>query len=66
MRTPVMNVCYKRNNFFFIGDALRSVLAGGTIHFTNPAIHALKDFIACIDVNYREIIFDLVHKTLGQ
>ena len=41
---------HKRNNFFFIGDALRALLTGGKVHFSSPSLASLKSFIECTDV----------------
>lgn len=44
-RAKIMNVVRKRNNFFFVGDALRAVLTGGKVHFSNQSLAAFKAFI---------------------
>lgn len=36
---------HERNNFFFLGDALRSLLTGGKVPFSSPSLEGLKNFI---------------------
>lgn len=43
----VLGVKEKRNNFFYLGAYLRALLSGGKVHFTNPGVKNLKDFIEC-------------------
>lgn len=45
-----MDVGPKRNNFFYIGAYLRAMLSGGKVHFTNPGVKDLKDFIECNEI----------------
>lgn len=41
---------HKRNNFFFLGDALRSLLTGSKVQFSSPSLEGLKNFIESTNV----------------
>jgi hypothetical protein len=56
----VLNAQKKRNNFFYLGEALRQILTGGVVHFSNPSLQKYKDFIAQKEVNYRAKVMDMV------
>lgn len=57
---PSLNVLQKRNNFFFIGAALRLLLSGGRVHFCDASIRAYRKFVECTDVPHRERLFRLI------
>lgn len=64
--SPILNVNnHKRNNFYFIGVALRQIIGGSTIHFSDLALKPLKNFIECRDYPYRTMVMNLLreHKT---
>ena len=42
---PIMNVSRKKNNFFFMGYALRILLCGGKLEYTQNSIQDLKQFV---------------------
>ena len=34
-----------RNNFYFVGDALRNLFIGGNLPFSSPSIDSLRNFM---------------------
>ena len=62
----VLVVAKKRNNFFYVGEALRQVMTGGRIHFSNPVLESYKDFIGQKEVNYRTKLMDLIVSHKGK
>ena len=59
-------VSKKRNNFFHVGEALRSILTGGKIHYSNPSLERYKEFMAQEGANYRSKIIDLIVSHKGK
>ena len=51
MKNPILNVTKKRNNFYFIGVALRQIMQGNTIYFSNEDLKPLRDFTGCVEPN---------------
>jgi hypothetical protein len=62
----VLVVSKKRNNFFHVGEALRSILTGGKIHYSNPSLERYKEFMDQKEVNYRSKIIDLIVSHKGK
>ena len=49
-KNKILGVGPKRNNFFYLGAYLRALLSGGKVHFTNPGVKNLKNFIECKEI----------------
>ena len=59
-------VSKKRNNFFHVGEALRSLLTGSKIVYSNPSLGQFKEFINQKEVNYRSKVIELVVSHKGK
>mmetsp|Transcript_22744 Transcript_22744/g.35029 ORF Transcript_22744/g.35029 Transcript_22744/m.35029 type:complete len:92 (-) Transcript_22744:1821-2096(-) len=57
---PIMNVIHKRNNFFFIGSALKVLFTGEKMFFTGQPVENLKSFLECRDFDFRGMVVSIL------
>ena len=59
-------VSKKRNNFFHVGEALRSIFTGAKIHYSNPSLERYKEFMDQEGKKYRSKIIDMIGSHKGK
>jgi len=55
----VLNVAYKRNNLFIVGQALRNLLSEGKFHFSFEELVEYRTFIEVDGIAIRKTMADL-------
>ena len=58
-----MNVVKKRNNFFFIGTAIKTLFSGDKLFFSGQSVDKLKQFLECKeDFDFRGMVVSILSK----
>jgi hypothetical protein len=54
-----------RNNFYYLGDALRKLLTGGKVTFSSDCLQNFRDLVDCKKKNYRVMLMEQIklHKS---